>query len=77
MHLVIEHVKYETELRLYLVYNSKCRQYRFAQGYYGIQSLAHVDQIETYYSTMFTMIYDNTAAMFNGKQWSRKYLFTL
>lgn len=43
MQLVIEHVKCETELRLALVYNSKCRHYRLAQGYYGIQSPAHVD----------------------------------
>lgn len=46
MHLVIEHVKCETELCLALVYNSKCRQYRFAQGYYGIQSLVHVDSLK-------------------------------
>lgn len=46
MHLIIENVKCETEVRLLLVYNLKCRHYRFAQGYYGIHSLAHVDSLK-------------------------------
>lgn len=43
MQLVIEHVKCETELRLALVYSSKCSHYRFTQGYYDVQSPVHVD----------------------------------